>query len=72
MQALEAEMTGLYHHVEPLFLIPAVLGAWILRIWLLAHRGDLEDDPVVFAIKDRVSWGHAVVVVLLWSISKVG
>jgi len=70
--ALEAEMTGLYHHVEPLFLIPAVLGAWILRIWLLAHRGDLEDDPVVFAIKDRVSWGHAVVVVLLWSISKVG
>lgn len=63
---LEARMTGLYPRVEPLFLIPAVLAAWILRIWLRAHRGTLHDDPVVFALKDRVSWGHAGAVVLLW------
>lgn len=29
---------------------------WISRVWLIAHRGDMHDDPIVFAIKDRVSW----------------
>ena len=28
------------------------------RAWLVAHRGNMHDDPVVFAVKDRVS--HAV------------
>lgn len=41
---------------------PFVLGAlcpvllyWIFRVWLHAHRGLMHEDPVVFAIKDRVS-----------------
>jgi hypothetical protein len=29
---------------------------WISRVWLFAHRGDLHDDPVVFALKDRASY----------------
>ena len=29
---------------------------WISRAWLLAHRGLMHDDPVVFALKDRASW----------------
>ena len=28
---------------------------WISHIWLTAHRGRMTDDPLVFAIKDRVS-----------------
>lgn len=28
---------------------------WSTRIWLLSHRGELNDDPVAFAVKDRVS-----------------
>ena len=28
---------------------------WIGRVWLLAHRGQMHDDPVVFALRDRVS-----------------
>lgn len=41
---------------------PFVLGAlcptllyWIFRVWLQAHRGLMHEDPVVFAITDRVS-----------------
>ena len=34
----------------PLFLF------WISRIWVLAHRGKIHDDPVFFAIKDKISW----------------
>jgi 4-hydroxybenzoate polyprenyltransferase len=29
---------------------------WITRIWFLAHRGRMHDDPVVFALKDRSTW----------------
>lgn len=28
---------------------------WVSRVWLKAHRGEMHDDPVVFALKDRVS-----------------
>ena len=63
---LEARKTGLYMSVEPLFLIPVVLSAWLLRVWMRAHRGVLQDDPVAFALKDRVSWFHAAAIVLMW------
>jgi 4-hydroxybenzoate polyprenyltransferase len=63
---LEARKTGLYMAVEPLFLIPIVLSAWLLRVWMRAHRGVLQDDPVVFALKDVTSWMEAAAVVLLW------
>ena len=63
---LEARKTGLYTAVEPLFLIPVVLSAWLLRVWMRAHRGVLQDDPVVFALQDSTSWMEAAAIVLLW------
>lgn len=32
-----------------------VLLYWISHMWLNAHRGKMTDDPLVFAVKDRVS-----------------
>lgn len=29
---------------------------WISRIWLLAHRGQVEDDPLSFAVRDPTTW----------------
>jgi len=29
----------------------------VARIWLLSNRGEMHDDPVVFALRDRVSHG---------------
>ena len=28
---------------------------WISRVWLKAQRGEMHDDPIVFAVTDRVS-----------------
>ena len=28
---------------------------WISRVWFLAHRGHMPEDPVIFALNDRVS-----------------
>lgn len=68
---LEAAETGLYAWVEPLMLVPAVLAAWLVRIWVRAHRGVLQDDPVTFALKDRVSWAHALLVAGLWAVAAI-
>lgn len=50
------DVTALYSKPQYLLLICPLLMYWISRIWLLAHRGELHDDPIVFAITDRVSY----------------
>ncbi|MBI2711261.1 MAG: UbiA family prenyltransferase [Bdellovibrio sp.] len=42
---------------------------WISRIWFLAARGEMLEDPVVFALKDRVSYGIglAFLIILLFA-----
>jgi len=46
---------SLYKQPQFIWLACPILLFWISRIWLLAHRGQMHDDPVVFAIKDKVS-----------------
>lgn len=54
----------LYSH--PVWLWPVSLAVlyWISRIWLLAHRGELHEDPVLFAIHDRASYVLVVLVAI--------
>ena len=50
-----AWQAGIYQSPAYLGGIPAVIAFWTSRIWLLAHRGELHDDPVAFATKDKLS-----------------
>lgn len=45
----------LYTRPQVLWLLCPLLLYWISRVWLIAHRGSMHDDPVVFAMVDRVS-----------------
>ncbi len=45
----------LYMLSEILWLVFPLLLYWITRLWFKTHRGEMHDDPVVFAIRDRVS-----------------
>lgn len=45
----------LYKHNARLWLLVPVLLLWISRLWLLASRGELHEDPVVYAITDKRS-----------------
>lgn len=49
------DVTELYRHAARLWLIVPLLIYWLNRVWLLASRGELDDDPVVFAMRDGVS-----------------
>lgn len=44
-----------YSHPYALWLLCPLLLYWLVRVWLKAHRGELHDDPVVFAATDRIS-----------------
>nr|QKW93629.1 decaprenyl-phosphate phosphoribosyltransferase [Cystobacter sp.] len=50
------EVTALYLHPERLWLLCPVMMYWVGRVWLLAHRGQVNEDPLVFALKDKVSY----------------
>lgn len=58
-------VTQLYRHPLLLWLICPLLLYWITRIWFLARRGSLHEDPLQFALTDRVSWYAAAVAALL-------
>lgn len=47
--------TELYGNPDWLWAVPLLLYLWQMRVWLLAHRGALDDDPIVFALKDKAS-----------------
>jgi 4-hydroxybenzoate polyprenyltransferase len=50
------EVGDLYKNPMLLLFICPLLLYWISRVWLLAHRGRMHGDPIVFALKDRVSY----------------
>jgi 4-hydroxybenzoate polyprenyltransferase/phosphoserine phosphatase len=46
----------LYRQSAFLWLLVPILMYWVLRVWFLAVRGELDEDPIVFAIKDQISY----------------
>jgi hypothetical protein len=54
-----------YAYPYGLWLLCPLLLYWLVRIWLKAHRGEMHDDPVVFAATDRISQIIVLVSVLL-------
>jgi 4-hydroxybenzoate polyprenyltransferase len=45
----------LYSEPDQLWVLCVLLLYWISRVALLTHRGQMHDDPVIFAVTDRVS-----------------
>jgi 4-hydroxybenzoate polyprenyltransferase len=51
----DGDVLRLYTHPDGLWLVLPLLLYWQLRIWIFALRRQVHDDPVVFALRDRVS-----------------
>ncbi|MBA3844675.1 MAG: UbiA family prenyltransferase [Actinobacteria bacterium] len=45
----------MYPHQNIVWLTVPILLYWVTRMWVKAHRGEMHDDPVVFAVSDRLS-----------------
>lgn len=59
------EVTDLYHHPSRMWLIAPLMILWISRVWLLASRGELDEDPVIFATRDRMSLFIGLIVLII-------
>lgn len=59
-----SDVVKLYATPQLLWWVCPVLLYWLTRIWFLAGRGELPDDPVLFAAGDWQSWvaGASIVV----------
>jgi hypothetical protein len=51
----EQATVHLYRHPQFIWLACPLLMFWISRTWMLTHRGFMKDDPVVFAVTDKIS-----------------
>ena len=38
---------------------------WVSRVWLLAHRGALHEDPLLFALHDPASYASGALILAL-------
>ena len=63
------EMAALYTHPNRLWLACPLLLYWISRVLVLANRGELHDDPVIFALTDRISWITGICLAIVIAVS---
>jgi 4-hydroxybenzoate polyprenyltransferase len=56
----------LYGRYELMWFLCPLLLYWISHIWLIAHRGQMPDDPVVFAVRD---WTSRILILLMMAVS---
>lgn len=62
------ETARLYHHTGRLWLVDIILLLWLAQVWMLASRGQMHDDPVVWAITSRRSlFLGLVMAIVVWS-----
>lgn len=55
--------------VKGLWLLCPLILYWLGRFWIITYRGDLDDDPIVFALKDKISYVILVCVLMVFLIS---
>lgn len=60
----------LYPRPQFLWAICPMLIYWLTRCWLLVYRGQMNHDPVVYALKDKSSYFVIGVIALSWVIAK--
>jgi 4-hydroxybenzoate polyprenyltransferase len=58
------DILKVYPHPEMLWVVCPLFVYWIIRVWLIAHRGNMHEDPILFAFRDRVSYIVAFLIVV--------
>jgi len=59
------EVVGLYSQPILLYAISPLFLLWILRLWFFSVRGEMHEDPVVFTLKDKLSYVVAILIAII-------
>lgn len=62
----------LYQKPEALWLAVPLILFWISWVWFKANRGEMHDDPIVFAMQDKTSFLVGLLVLFFFSFATVG
>lgn len=61
----------LYETPEILWCAVPLLLVWLMRAWLIAHRGTMDEDPILYASQDRASLVTVILVGAVFVLAKV-
>jgi 4-hydroxybenzoate polyprenyltransferase/phosphoserine phosphatase len=62
---------GQYNSPEVLWVAAGVLGYWMMRMWMSTTRGEMNDDPILYALRDKVSLGLGLVIFLVAVLAQI-
>jgi 4-hydroxybenzoate polyprenyltransferase/phosphoserine phosphatase len=62
----------LYAQPELIWLAVPLMIFWVSWVWIKAHRGQMHDDPLAFALKDKASITVAVLIALAFTFATKG
>ncbi len=64
------DVVQLYKNPQVIWLVCPLVLYWISRVWLLARRGKVHDDPLVFAMKDKTTYAVGILVAAIMVAAK--
>jgi 4-hydroxybenzoate polyprenyltransferase len=67
----DAYPATMYPSPDWLWLVSFFVFVWITRVWLKSRRGKLDDDAVLFALKDKVSWMLGFLVLICFVLASI-
>jgi hypothetical protein len=65
-------VTQLYVQPELIWFAVPLMLFWVSWVWMKAHRGEMHDDPIVFAIKDKSSLVVAILIAVSFLLATKG
>ncbi len=71
MYIQEPRTLTLYRSPQFIWFACPLLLYWISRIWLIANRGKMHDDPIVFALKDKPTWLVGALFAVIFTLAQV-
>jgi len=63
---------SLYAQPLAIWLLIPILLFWVSWVWLKSSRGEMHDDPIVFAAKDKTSLSVAAITALVFIYAAIG
>ncbi len=65
------DILPLYPHPLLLWGVVPCLVYWVARLWLLAERGIIHDDPLIFTMRDKISYATGAIVFVILAIASL-
>lgn len=60
-----AHVMVLYKSPILIWLVLPVLLYWLMRMWAVTNRGEMDDDPIIYAVKDKMSYVSIIIIIVI-------